>query len=125
MSKLFNQWIARLDAWEARVTDFPNYPGWLSVFAGVTFAVAGASLILALGFLILISLVPGLSTLIQPLQPLGEVLAAIVAGLMILAIILFLLFVLHTFLVLITYALISLTRGTLKSLLALAHILLT
>ena len=92
MSKLFNSWIARLDAWEARVTDFPNYPGWLSVFAGVTFAVAGASLILALGFLILISLVPGLSTLIQPLQPLGEVLAAIVAGLMILAIILFLLF---------------------------------
>ena len=84
MSKLFNRWIARLDAWEARVTDFPNYPGWLSVFAGVTFAVAGASLILALGFLILISLVPGLSALIQPLQPLGEVLAAIVAGLMIL-----------------------------------------
>lgn len=46
---------------------------------------------------------------------------AIVAGLMVLASILFLLFLLHTFLVLISYTLISLTRGTLKSLLALAR----
>ena len=122
MSKLFNQWIATLDEWEERVTDFPHYPNWLGVTAALTFSLAGAALLLTSGFLLLINFVPGLSALLRPLQPVGEVLSPIVAGLMIIAMILFLLFVLHAILVLITYTFISLTRGILKSILTLAHV---
>lgn len=121
MSKLFNHWIATLDEWEERVTDFPNYPNWLSVSVALTFSLAGAVLVLTFGFLFLIYAVSGLSALLRPLQPAGEVLSAIVAGLMIVAMILFLFFVLHAILVLITYTFISLTRGILKSILTLAH----
>lgn len=121
MSKPFRKWIATLDSWEDRVTNFPNYPDWLNMFGSLTFAVAGCALVVTFGFLLLLNFVPGLSSLLRPLQPVGVVLAAIVASLMLLAMILFILFVLHTILVLISYTLISLTRGTLKSLLALAH----
>jgi hypothetical protein len=121
MNKLFKKWIATLDSWEDQVTNFPNYPGWVNMFGSFTFAIAGFALVLSFGFLLLLNFVPGLSSLLRPLQPVGVVLGAIVAGLMVLASILFLLFLLHTFLVLISYTLISLTRGTLKSLLALAR----
>ena len=103
------------------MTNFPNYPNWLTMFGSFTFAIAGCALVLSFGLLLLVNVVPGLLSLLRPLQPVGVVLGAIVAGLMVLASILFLLFLLHTFLVLLSYTLISLTRGTLKSLLALAR----
>jgi hypothetical protein len=119
MSKLFKKWIATLDSWEDRVTNFPNYPGWVNMFGSFTFAVAGFALVLSFGLLLFVNVVPGLLSLLRPLQPVGVVLGAIVAGLMVLASILFLLFLLHTILVVISYMLISITRGALESLLAL------
>jgi len=71
--------------------------------------------------LLLFTLFPGFSSLARPLQPLGEVLGALIAGLMILSMIFFLLFLLHVMLVLITYTFITLARGTLRSVLAFAH----
>jgi uncharacterized membrane protein (DUF485 family) len=121
MSKLFRNWIATLDSREDRVTNFPNYPDWLNLVGAFTFAIAGCALVLSFGFLLLVNVVPGLLSLLRPLQPIGVVLGVIVAGLMVLASVLFLLFVLHAILVIISYALISLSRGTLKSLLAFAR----
>ena len=121
MRQRIQRWITALDSWEERVTDFPHYPGWLSVSVAVTWAVAGLSLVLALAVLLLFNLAPGLVSLVRPLQPLGEVLGALVASLMILSMILFLLFLLHVMIVLLTYTFIGFARGTLNSLLSLAH----
>ena len=103
------------------MTNFPNYPNWLTTFGGFTFAIAGFALVLTFLVLLLFNFVPDLPSLLLPLQPLGVVLGAIVAGLMVLASILFLLFVLHAILVIMSYMLISFTRGTLESLLTLVH----